>query len=175
LTESKSFTIEKGTLELEKNSSYYFSCVTGGVLKMLEMKLDLKNDPETIIYLEGGTVIFEYLQINESSWIDSLLYVRNNVSSTIIQLISCNITNCNYSSNSYTSAIVYLTNITSSVYPSTLNISYSFFINNSFSLRSDNKYGGAVYFYNRIDTSSFSFIYFFISLFLFFLRFSCYW
>lgn len=159
----QSFTIEGGTLKLGTNQSsfkeYYFSIISDGYIKISHIEILFVNKMRNIIYIYGGCIYLEYLKVDkedEKMWVYPLVEVYHNTFPVKIEIISCNITNCLYKfaeSSNGRSAIIFSYSNSVCIEPIYINITLSYFYNNTFNLSSDNS-GGIIYFHSKNNYSS---------------------
>jgi hypothetical protein len=166
ITDSKSFTIKGGILKYGNTSlstpiNYHFMIVngTGGPsLYFSGVQIEFVSTMNSIVLILGGKVTLEDVKINnqlDTTWVSPLVLSHSGTSSVTVDLHSCTITNSNYESAnpSYArSAIVYFFNETTTTQSVTLNISFYFCYNNTFTLSS--VCAGGVSLFHSYNTSS---------------------
>jgi hypothetical protein len=167
VTGTKSFAMEGGILKIGGSTSYYFSCVNNtGKFRISYVQIQFVSSLGSFIYVEGGSVIFEYLKMNnvQSYWVNPLIDVDHKVASVSVECHSLNITNCkyNYPGGTYNkSSVVFFSNESSATYNIFFNMTMSFFNNNTFNLSSiDYNDGGGICGFNSLVSSSGFFLFF---------------
>jgi hypothetical protein len=183
ITLSKSFKIIGGILKYGNSeihsfskSSYYFVDINDeGYFSMSHIRLIFFGKMKSMIFIKGGSVCIEYVNIIEEGWIQPLIEVWGIKSSIILELYENNIVNCNYSyvnieseSSTYKSSIIFIHN--TSKEDISLNISTCLFDKNVINLfYNDSGYGNICHYSSLNETSSNFFFLFFSFLFPFFL------
>jgi hypothetical protein len=143
------------------NTSLYFVRLNygSGLFSFHGVELKFSGQMNSVVYVEGGICYFERVKINMhlNKWVSPLIEVYATTSSVIIQFHSTNITESYYISSSLSkSAVIYFSDTNTQVI--NLNISSSFFINNTFYISDKNSANGAFcYFHGPTDSSLFFF------------------
>lgn len=139
-----SFTMEGGILKygilnlISGYSSYHF-CIIRGVTAYFNMRyIDIIfiSKMNSLIYLEGGTLCFEYIRIeNETNyWIFPLIDIPSIVSSSVVKLFSLHITNSQFiqdNSSGHASVLYYHSPNNVLIFSLILNCSFLHLSNNS--------------------------------------------
>jgi hypothetical protein len=174
ITDSKLFTIEGGILKYGSlfgvfKLDYYFMIVngTGGAsLRLLGVMIEFVSAMNSTVFILGGKVTLKDVTINNqlnTNWVSPLVFSESSISSVIIDLHSCTITNSGYknaNSSLPRSAVVYFTNRTTATQSIVLNMSFCLCLNNTFNLSITNLGGGVSVFrsYNESSCMCISFL-----------------
>jgi hypothetical protein len=177
ITNSKSFTIQKGLLKYGNlllfrltalNSYFMIVNGTGGASLCLSgVEIEFVSAMNSTVLVFGGKVTFEDVKINnqlDTTWVSPLVFSHSNTSSVTVDLHSCIITNSNYKNAfSYArSAVVYFINQATATQSLTLNVSFCLCLNNSFNLSYLGSHSGGGYIYFCSHNTSSSMWFFFI-------------
>jgi hypothetical protein len=155
ITESKSFTIEKGILlygdtSLLTPTDYYFVIVNGtriALLSISNVEIKFVSQMNSLIYVLGGGVILKDVKMEsqtDSMWVYPLVDIYQKTTNVIVELYLCTIINCSYKCSEFSviqkSGIVYFGNNTIESH-NKLNLSLCSFYNNVFNLSNGNSVG----------------------------------
>jgi hypothetical protein len=159
--------MEGGILKVGKNTSYFIFCVNNtGLLGLSNVEIQFTTSLGSFIYVVGGTIIIEYLKMNniQSYWVNPLIDAEQSVSTISVECHSLNVTNCvyKYPGGTYNkSSIAFFSNSTSSTYAISFNMTHSVFCNISVNLTgvNNNDGGGICGFFCR-TLSGFFFFFF---------------
>jgi hypothetical protein len=175
ITLSKSFRMIGGILKYGNcnkisfcpSSSFYFVDINdNGYFSLSDIKLIFVGKMKSMIYIRGGSLCIEYMNVINESWIQPLIEVYGIISSIIIELHGNNISNCDYTYSNieseistYKSAIIFIDNM--STEDILLNISNCLFYKNIINLfYNDSGYGNICHYYSLNKSSSILFFLF---------------
>jgi hypothetical protein len=178
VTEGKEFIMEGGILEVGGGILLSFMFVNeSGVLNISHVSIEFGNVLGSIIFVEGGIVTLDYLQMNNQHptyWVAGSLVYVDYYYSVAVHLLNCIITNCTYVFGLdgfyyFESSPIVCVVPQARVYIVTLNMSSCFFENNNFNLNSDERMGCTCLFSSyHSDSGLFVFFFCFLLIFYFF-------
>jgi hypothetical protein len=160
---------------LSSSTSYCFTFINGTspLIRISHVDIQFVNTTNSFIYVVGGAAVLEYVTIDEEKtrWVYPLIYADTTVSLISVELHWVNITNSVYKySFTPSCAVVYFKHSsTSSSYAINLNITFSYFWNNSYDMGGSSNYCGVCAFLSYQSSSGiFDMYLFFYSLLFFF-------
>lgn len=138
---NKYFNMSKGTLKLSGSKGFIH---VEGESQFSVYQLDLQFNSTNFIYIVGGSLRLEFLNINNQKFNVTLIDVVTVSTSVSIELLSCKLMNSNYTSETKAAVISYNNDPDSS---RTLEISSFVFENNTFDFSTNVSltwYGGVI-------------------------------